>query len=176
MLWDCGSRIQPQRLKNNIGPNRVTGQGMLRVTLFCSLAMLILSPIGIAGHKASRVPMVFTATAFSGAGVTTKGNVTQAGTAAADPSVIPLGSKVRVTGAGAYSGVYCVTDTGQKVGGRTIDLYIPNVAAAKAFGRKQVRVQIISVGDNVKNQPETTPTVSKSQLAPAQKGQAATTR
>lgn len=142
---------------------------MLRVTLFCSLAVLILSPLGTAWQKPSSRPKVFTATAFSDTGLTVKGNHAKPGTAAADPSVIPLGSKVRVTGAGAYSGVYTVTDTGNKVGGRTIDLFIPNAAEAKAFGRKQVRVQILTIGDNIKNLPETSAKVPHSQLAPAEK-------
>jgi 3D (Asp-Asp-Asp) domain-containing protein len=115
--------------------------------------------------------MIFTATAFSVAGLTVKGNITKPGTAAADPSLIPLGSKVRVSGAGAYSGEYTVTDTGSKVAGRTIDLFVPDQAAAKAIGKKPVRVEILIVGDNVKNRPETSATVPKSQLAPAEKAQ-----
>ena len=142
---------------------------MLRVTFLYSLAMLILSPMGTAWQKTSTRPRVFTATAFSDRGLTVKGNTTKPGTAAADPSVIPLGSKVRVTGAGTYSGVYTVTDTGSKGGGRVIDLFIPNAVEAKAFGKKQVRVQILTVGDNVKNEPETSAKVPKSQLAPAEK-------
>jgi hypothetical protein len=50
-----------------------------------------------------------------------------------------------------------------------IDLFIPSTAEAKAFGKKQVRVQILTVGDNVKNEPETSAKVPKSQLAPAEK-------
>jgi 3D (Asp-Asp-Asp) domain-containing protein len=135
--------------------------------------MVVLSPLGMTQAKVPGAPMMFIATAYSVSGVTAKGNITEAGTAAADPSVIPLGSKVRVTGAGAYSGVYSVTDTGSKVIGRTIDLYIPNTPTAKVFGRKQVQVQILTVGDNVKNLPETAPKVPESQLAPAQKSAAA---
>ncbi len=143
---------------------------MTRITLFCSLAIWLL-PIGIAWQKYPTRPAIFTATAFSAAGLTTKGNVTKPGTAAADPAVIPLGSKVRVTGAGAYSGEYTVTDTGVKIAGRKIDLYIPNAAEARAFGKKQVRVQILTPGDNVKNLPETSAKVRHSQLAPAEKAQ-----
>jgi 3D (Asp-Asp-Asp) domain-containing protein len=138
---------------------------MLRVALVCSLAILLIPPVAVARKKP--VAMRFTATAFSVSGTTAKGNSTKAGTAAADPSVIPLGSKVRVTGAGLYSGVYVVTDTGPKVAGRVIDLFIPSAAEAKAFGRKKVRVEILTAGDNVKNLPETTPNVPEHQLAPA---------
>jgi 3D (Asp-Asp-Asp) domain-containing protein len=145
---------------------------MYRVTFFCSLAMLILAPIGRTWQKTA--PAAFTATAYSDTGPTVKGNSTHAGTAAADPSVIPLGSKVRVTDAGPYSGDYAVTDTGRQVNGHTIDLFIADPVAARQFGRKQVRVEILVAGDNVKNQPETSAKVPKSQLAPAEKAQAPT--
>lgn len=134
--------------------------------------MLIL-PFGKAWQQHATGPMTFTATAFSNTGLSVKGNITKPGTAAADPSVIPLGSKVRVTGAGAYSGEYTVTDTGTKVAGRMIDLYIPDAAAAKAFGKQPVKVEILKAGDNVKNQPETSAKVAPSKLAPAEKAQAA---
>jgi 3D (Asp-Asp-Asp) domain-containing protein len=146
---------------------------MLRLTVFYSLTILFLAPNGIAWQKASRGAAVFTATAYSDGGVTAKGNITKPGTAAADPAVIPLGSKVRVTGAGAYSGIYSVTDTGQKVGGHSIDLFIPNQAEAKAFGKKEVQVEILATGDNVKGAPETAAKVPTSQLAPAEKVHAA---
>ncbi|HWD97705.1 MAG TPA: 3D domain-containing protein [Bryobacteraceae bacterium] len=68
-------------------------------------------------------------------------------TVAADPRVIPLGSKVRIEGAGAYSGVYTVTDTGRKIQGNSVDVFIPSDAAAKQFGKKPVRVRILTVGD-----------------------------
>jgi 3D (Asp-Asp-Asp) domain-containing protein len=83
------------------------------------------------------------ATAFSIRGTTAAGTVTHRGTAAADPAVVPLGSRILVRGAGAYSGYYLVTDTGNAVRGRTIDLFISNPAAAKQFGRKMVTVRIL---------------------------------
>ena len=62
---------------------------------------------------------------------------------AADPDVLPLGSRIRVHDAGAYSGVYTVLDTGPAVQGREIDIYVPNLAEAKRFGRQRVRVEIL---------------------------------
>ena len=120
-------------------------------------------------------PMQFTATAYCTPGHTVKGNHTHLGTAAADPAIIPLGSKVRVTGAGEFSGEYVVTDTGPRVGPRIIDLYIPDAAAAKAFGRKPVQVEILTLGDNVKNRPQTTPKVPPSKVAPGVKAVAGET-
>jgi 3D (Asp-Asp-Asp) domain-containing protein len=123
----------------------------------------------LATRSVARADMAFTATAYSTPGITTKGNTTKAGTAAADPAIIPLGSLVRVRRAGRYSGLYVVTDTGPSVTGRVIDLYIPNQAQAKKFGKKRVRVRIIKPGDNVKGKPETAPKVPPGELAPAVK-------
>jgi 3D (Asp-Asp-Asp) domain-containing protein len=77
---------------------------------------------------------------------TASGTAPHAGVAAADPSVLPLGTVIRVTGAGPHSGEYIVTDTGAKIGGRRIDLFVPSTAEARKFGRKMVRVQVLHRG------------------------------
>lgn len=105
--------------------------------------------------------MRFEATASSVSGVTTKGTLTHEGIVAADPAVLPLGSVIRVSGAGPYSGTYVVTDTGSKVAGRKIDLFLPSAAAAKEFGKKVVTVRILSHGDNQKDHVEVTPAASR---------------
>jgi rare lipoprotein A len=69
------------------------------------------------------------------------------GIVAADPAVLPLGTRIRVTGAGRYNGIYTVTDTGRKIDGREIDIFIPNEAEARRFGRKMVRVQVLDMGE-----------------------------
>jgi len=51
-----------------------------------------------------------------------------------------------VDGAGTYSGVYTVADTGPGVHGREIDIFIPDGSAAKRFGRRGVGVQILECG------------------------------
>jgi len=53
--------------------------------------------------------------------------------------------------------VYIVTDTGGKVDGRHIDLYLANDREAKRFGRKAVTVRVLSYGDNKKDGREVTP-------------------
>src|SRR6185312_11055811 len=61
-------------------------------------------------RKTVRHPLrKFLATAESVPGVTAKGTLTHEGIVAADPIVLPLGSLIRVTGAGPYSGIYTVT-------------------------------------------------------------------
>jgi 3D (Asp-Asp-Asp) domain-containing protein len=89
----------------------------------------------------------FTATAYSGGLRTASGTRPHAGIVAADPAVLPLGSRIHVRGAGAYSGQYVVRDTGGKVRGRTIDIYMGRRAQAKRFGRRTVTVEVIKYGD-----------------------------
>lgn len=58
---------------------------------------------------------------------------------AVDPRVIPLGTKVHVEGYGyAIAG-----DTGGAIKGSKIDVFIPNVAAMREWGRKNVVVTIL---------------------------------
>jgi 3D (Asp-Asp-Asp) domain-containing protein len=61
----------------------------------------------------------------------------------ADPAVLPIGSVIRLVDAGPYTGTYRVEDTGRAVHGRELDMYIPNDAEAKRFGRKQLQVEIV---------------------------------
>jgi 3D (Asp-Asp-Asp) domain-containing protein len=118
-------------------------------------------------------PMPFVATAYSTKGNTVKGVETQPGIVAADKRVLPLGSTIRVSEAGKYSGLYIVTDVGTAIIGNRIDIFISDLEDAKAFGKKDVQVELLAAGDNVKFQPETTNEIPKSALAPAQKQDAA---
>ena len=88
------------------------------------------------------------ATAFARARkATSSGTRAHEGIVAADPEVLPLGTRIRITGAQEYNGVYLVTDTGAAIKGRHIDLYVPSQAEAKKFGKKTVRVQILRIGE-----------------------------
>lgn len=96
--------------------------------------------------QSRREPTRFEATAYTGDGVTKSGVPAQPGIVAADPSVLPLGTKIRVTNAGAQSGIYTVADTGSKVQGRHIDIFISTWRRAKEFGRKVVDVTVLRWG------------------------------
>jgi 3D (Asp-Asp-Asp) domain-containing protein len=85
----------------------------------------------------------FEATAYSITGTTASGMQTRRGIVAADPKVLPIGSRIRVQDAGRYSGIYTVADTGSAINGHEIDIFIPSLAEAKRFGRRKVRVQIL---------------------------------
>jgi 3D (Asp-Asp-Asp) domain-containing protein len=88
--------------------------------------------------------MQFAATAHSVEGETATGGQSRKGTVAADPSVLPFGTRIRVSGAGEYSGEYVVADAGRKISGNEIDIYMRSDAEAKRFGRQQVTVEIVS--------------------------------
>jgi 3D (Asp-Asp-Asp) domain-containing protein len=96
-------------------------------------------------------PDTYVATAYSLHGRTASGTTTRPGIVAADPSVLPLGSQIRVSNAGTYSGTYTVADTGGAIGGRRIDVYIPNHAEARRFGRRTVRVQVLRYASSPKS-------------------------
>lgn len=66
---------------------------------------------------------------------------------AADPDLLPIGSRIAIRRAGRYSGEYVVADTGEKIQGRRLDIFIPSTPACKKFGRKRVRVTVLSIGD-----------------------------
>jgi 3D (Asp-Asp-Asp) domain-containing protein len=66
---------------------------------------------------------------------------------AADRRVLPLNTRIRIDGAGEYSGEYTVEDTGAKMFGHRIDIYLPSRAEAKRFGRHRVRVVVLQYGN-----------------------------
>jgi 3D (Asp-Asp-Asp) domain-containing protein len=87
----------------------------------------------------------YTATAYSLRGRTASGRPVSRGLIAADPSVLPLGSRVRVE-AGSLSGEYLVADTGGAVKGRRIDIWTPTAREAMRFGRRAVKLTVLSFG------------------------------
>lgn len=89
------------------------------------------------------------ATAYCDKGETASGEQTRKGIVAADPDVLPLGSRIRVDGLGRrLSRTYDVEDTGREVKGREIDIFMADCDAAKTFGRQTARVRVLRVGDN----------------------------
>jgi 3D (Asp-Asp-Asp) domain-containing protein len=90
-------------------------------------------------------PRVFEATAYCLRGITASGTYVRPGVIAADPRVLPLGTVVRVK-AGDYSGIYTVQDTGRRVKGRIVDIWMASKRAALNFGRRAVKLQVLSYG------------------------------
>lgn len=85
----------------------------------------------------------FLATAYSMGGRTRSGDPAREGVVAADPRVIPLGSEILLLGAGKYSGRYEVRDTGAKIRGRRIDIYVSDWREALEFGARLVEVHVL---------------------------------
>jgi len=94
----------------------------------------------------------FVATAYCKGDTTAAGVPPQAGIAAADPDLLPVGSVIHIDdGLEAYRGIYTVLDTGPKVQGPHVDLYIWSCFEALAFGRRDVTLTVLRLGWNPKN-------------------------
>ena len=109
-----------------------------------------LDPVAVARTNG---PYRVEATAFDLSGFTRAGTRPHGGVVSADPTFLPLGTRIRVTGAGQFSGIYLVTDTGAKVVGRHIDIYVPSRILAKRFGRKLVFVSVLKWGQGKVSRP-----------------------
>ena len=93
----------------------------------------------------ARLP--FSATAYCKGTTTASGVGVRNGIAAADPSILPVGSVLSIAiGDNRYNGVYTVMDTGPKVQGRLLDLYMWSCHDALKFGRKDVQVTVLRLG------------------------------
>lgn len=90
----------------------------------------------------------YVATAYAQKGTTASGQLVHPHVVAADPDVLPIGSRIKIKRAGRYSGEYVVADTGDKIQGRRLDIYLPSTRACKKFGSKPVRVKVVQLGDN----------------------------
>lgn len=95
------------------------------------------------GAEATSPVVTFTATAYSLRGRTASGAGVRRGIIAADRRVLPLGTRVRLE-AGSYSGEYLVADTGGAVRGRKIDIWVPQTSEAMRFGRRPVRLTVLT--------------------------------
>jgi len=98
-----------------------------------------------ASTAVARAIQTYVATAYSLRGRTASGALVAKGLIAADPSILPLGSRVRLD-AGSYSGEYLVADTGGAVRGRHIDIWTSSSREAMRFGRRSVKLTVLSLG------------------------------
>lgn len=93
----------------------------------------------------ARLP--FSATAYCKGTTTASGVGVRSGIAAADPTLLPVGTVLNLAvGDNRYNGVYTVMDTGPKVQGRLLDLYMWSCHDALKFGRKDVQVTVLRLG------------------------------
>ena len=112
------------------------------------VAALLAATLGLSSSSAqtarnTRVrPMTMPATAYCLRGATADGGEARHGTVAADPRVLPLGSRIRIRGR-QIRGEYLVADRGAAVKGRRIDVFMPSCEEARRFGRQRVTVTIV---------------------------------
>jgi 3D (Asp-Asp-Asp) domain-containing protein len=91
----------------------------------------------------------FRATAYCKGTTTASGAGIQTGIAAADPDLLPVGSVIRVESLGQrYNGIYTILDTGPRVKGRQIDIYMWSCNEALSFGRRTTALQVMRLGWN----------------------------
>ena len=130
------------------GGNLVRSIGFAIAVLF---AALVPAASEARPHSKPVRTMWMTATAYCQHGTTQSGAQTQPGMIAADPRVLPVGSVVRIESPDpAYSGTYTVMDTGAKVKGRTVDIFVPSCARAKKFGKRTVVARVLARPDVVR--------------------------
>src|SRR6188508_1445169 len=83
----------------------------------------------------------FTATGYCRGTTTASGVNVRSGIAAADPDLLPVGSVVQIDKLpDRYNGIYTVMDTGPRVQGRHLDLYMWSCHEALRFGRTAIRI------------------------------------
>ena len=126
-----------------------------RLVSWCAIVGVVaLGTSGCAGNRPPSAPaakrstpgeVTFTATAYCTGTVTATGaRPTEQKTVAADPAVLPMGSRIRLRGLEKrYNRTYTVMDTGSSIRGRRIDLYMRDCREAIAFGRRAARVSIL---------------------------------
>jgi 3D (Asp-Asp-Asp) domain-containing protein len=128
----------------------------IRFAILIAFALLTAASASPPSSGMRRRPTIryFIATAYSVEGTGAAGKWSHPGTVAADRKVLPLNSRIRIYGAGRYSGDYTVEDTGGKVDGHHIDVYMPSQAAAKKFGLQRVKVVVLKYGDDEASPPD----------------------
>jgi 3D (Asp-Asp-Asp) domain-containing protein len=95
------------------------------------------------------VKLRFTATAYCKGTTTASGVNVQTGIAAADPDLLPVGSVIQVDRLGErYNGIYTIMDTGPRVQGRHIDIYMWSCNEALQLGRQAVGLTVLRLGWN----------------------------
>ena len=93
--------------------------------------------------------LVFSATAYCKGITTSSGVPAQTGIAAADPSLLPVGSVVEIGSLESkYNGIYTVLDTGPSVQGRLVDVYMWSCNEALQFGRRPIHLTVLRLGWN----------------------------
>jgi 3D (Asp-Asp-Asp) domain-containing protein len=102
-------------------------------------------------RPAPGIRLRFTATAYCKGKTTASGVNVRTGIAAADPDLLPVGTVIQVDRLGdKYNGIYTILDTGPKVHGRHVDIYMWSCHEALELGRKPIQITVLRLGWNPK--------------------------
>ena len=129
----------------------------LLATVLGSIAFFLLYQATVIDSRSVAAPDVpaiepgakvsFVATAYCKGHTTASGVAVRTGVVAADPRMLPQGSVVELDGLPApHGGIYTVLDTGPKVQGRHVDVYMWSCHEALRFGRRPVKVTVLRLG------------------------------
>jgi len=99
-------------------------------------------PAPAAAESAESKARTFRSTAYCLKGRTALGHRVRRGLIAADPRVLPLGTTVEIV-SGRYAGTYLVSDTGAKVRGSKIDIWVPSCSEARRWGHRSVQLRVV---------------------------------
>lgn len=100
-----------------------------------------ITPVSVERHPEWET---FQATAYVDRGLTKMGTKARSGVVAVDPNVIPLGTLLKIESEfPGIDGYYRAEDTGGKVKGKIIDIWLEDYTTAVEFGRRNVRVYIL---------------------------------
>jgi len=91
--------------------------------------------------ETNSLDLQFKATAYCLKGRTASGKLVRKGIIAADPRILPLGSNVTILH-GPYAGDYLVADTGGKIKGNRIDIWMASCAEAVRFGKRSLMLRV----------------------------------
>jgi 3D (Asp-Asp-Asp) domain-containing protein len=148
-----GCQQLPWRREILSSVERLLSREAMPLLYLCSVSLVLFAATLEAATK-RQLSGSYEATAYSIEAETASGIYVKKGVIAADPRVLPIGTKVRVSGAGRYSGVYVVADTGRTIIGREIDIYVPNDLEAKRFGRKLIRLKVLKIPEEAPTEAE----------------------
>jgi 3D (Asp-Asp-Asp) domain-containing protein len=94
--------------------------------------------VGATADQAAPYRLKVDAVAYHLPGKTASGLPCRKGVVAVDPELIPLGTRMFVPGYGKA----IAADIGYAIKGRIIDVWMPNDAAARKWGRKTVTITV----------------------------------
>ncbi len=93
--------------------------------------------------------LAFSATAYCKGATTASGVPARRGVAAADPTLLPVGSVIEIDSLDTrYNGIYTIMDTGPEIQGRELDIYVWSCYEALEFGRRPVHLTVLRLGWN----------------------------